>query len=102
MPTFAVRTIHGPGWDDQRSMRQQDAWAEHASFMNALVDDGFVILGGPLGADGNHTGALLILEAASEDQLVARLNADPWARRDILAIGTVDTMTILLDHRGAG
>jgi uncharacterized protein YciI len=102
VPTFAVRTVHGPGWDDQRPMRQQDAWAEHASFMSALEDDGFVILGGPLGADGDHTGALLIVEAASEDQLVTRLNEDPWARQDVLAIEAIDTMTIMLDSRGAG
>jgi uncharacterized protein YciI len=81
-------------------MRQQDAWAEHASFMNALEDDGFVILGGPLGADGDHVGALLIVKAASEAELVTRLSDDPWAKRDILAIDNIEPMTILLDSRG--
>jgi uncharacterized protein YciI len=81
-------------------MRQQVAWAEHASFMNALEDDGFVVLGGPLGADGDHTGALLIVKAASEDEVVARLNDDPWARQNVLAIATIDTMSIMLDSRG--
>jgi hypothetical protein len=33
-------------------MREQDAWDEHAAFMEALVDDGFVVLGGPIG-EGN-------------------------------------------------
>jgi uncharacterized protein YciI len=102
VPTFAVRTVHHTGWDDQRPMRQQDAWAEHASFMNALAADGFVILGGPLGADGGHSGghsALLIVEAADEDQIVTRLNADPWAQQHILAIETIEQWTILLDSR---
>jgi uncharacterized protein YciI len=101
VPTFAVRTIHGTSWDDQRSMRQQDAWPEHVSFMNALEEEGFVILGGPLGADGSHTGALLIVEAASEDQVLTRLREDPWAQRAVLAIETIDAMTIMLDSRGA-
>jgi hypothetical protein len=39
--------------DASRPMRQQEQWAEHApqhaAFMDALADDGFVILGGPLG-----------------------------------------------------
>jgi len=83
-------------------MRQQDAWPEHVSFMNALEEDGFVILGGPLGANGDHTGALLIVQAASEDQLVARLKEDPWAQRDVLVIETVEEITILLDSRGPG
>jgi len=41
-------------------MREQEKWAEHAAFMDALADDGFVILGGPLG-DG--TEVLLIVDA---------------------------------------
>jgi uncharacterized protein YciI len=101
VPTFAVRTVHDRGWDDQRPMRQQDGWPEHATFMNALEEEGFVVLGGPLGANGTHTGALLIVEAASEDQVIARLKEDPWARLNVLAIETVDTITILLDRRGA-
>lgn len=100
VPTFAVRTVHDKGWDDQRSMRQQDAWPEHASFMNELEADGFVILGGPLDVNGEHVGALLIVDAASEDQLVSRLNEDPWAQQKILAIESVDSMTIVLDSRG--
>jgi AhpC/TSA family protein len=31
-------------------MRDQAQWAEHAVFMNTLAAEGFVILGGPLGA----------------------------------------------------
>jgi hypothetical protein len=30
-------------------MREQDCWDEHATFMDALADEGSVILGGPLG-----------------------------------------------------
>ena len=32
-------------------MREQDGWDEHARFMNGLVDDGFIVLGGPLEGD---------------------------------------------------
>jgi hypothetical protein len=30
-------------------MREQDDWDAHAGFMDGLVDDGFVLLGGPVG-----------------------------------------------------
>src|SRR5450759_29684 len=49
MTYFAVIRERDSGWDDSRPMHEQENWDEHASFMNALVDDGFVVLGGPLG-----------------------------------------------------
>ena len=54
MANFAVRLVHGPGWDSSRQIRDQDGWDEHAAFMDGLVDDGFIILGGPVG-DGEQT-----------------------------------------------
>jgi hypothetical protein len=52
MANFAVRLVHGPGWDPARQIRDQDGWDEHAAFMDGLVDDGFIILGGPVGDGG--------------------------------------------------
>ncbi len=60
---FAVTEAPGPNWDPSRARRQQDRWDEHAAFMDARVEDGFVVLGGPLG-DGNEV--LLIVRADSE------------------------------------
>jgi uncharacterized protein YciI len=105
MPTFAVRTVHRSGWDPQRPLREQDAWDEHAAFMNGLADDGFVVLGGPLGPGGRENGghgALLVVEAADEDEVRGRLNADPWTARDTLAIESVDPWAILIDTRDGG
>jgi hypothetical protein len=45
MANFAVRLVHGPGWDPSRQIREQDGWDEHAAFMDGLVDDGLIILG---------------------------------------------------------
>jgi hypothetical protein len=47
MAVFAVTLVNGPRYDESRPRREQDGWDEHAAFMDALVDDGFVILGGP-------------------------------------------------------
>ena len=56
-------------------MPEQEKWAEQAAFMNALADDGFVVLGAPLG-DGARI--LLIIDADSEGAIQTRLAADPW------------------------
>jgi hypothetical protein len=39
----------GQAWDDSRGLREQDGWEAHAAFMDALAEDGFIVLGGPYG-----------------------------------------------------
>src|SRR6266487_4644350 len=75
MAFFAVTLVHGQNWDASRQIRQQQAWDQHAAFMDGLVDDGFLVLGGPLG-DGERT--LHAVEAADEREIWARLAEDPW------------------------
>jgi uncharacterized protein YciI len=96
MATFALTMVHGPSWDASRQIREQEAWDEHAAFMDRLVDDGFVILGGPIG-DGEQ--ALLIVEARNEQEAEARMGGDPWAPMGVLRIGTLQPWTIWLDSR---
>ena len=96
MANFAVRLAHGPGWDSSRQIRDQQGWAGHAAFMDGLVDDGFVILGGPVGG-GEQT--LHAVEAADENEIRARLATDPWAVAGLLRIGTIDPWALWLDSR---
>ena len=100
MPTYmAVRRIRGPAWNDAAPMRAQAQWAAHAVFMNALAAEGFVVLGGPLGAGEE---VLLVVDAASEDVVRRRLAADPWSESGLLEIKRVEPWTILLDSRTGG
>jgi hypothetical protein len=96
MAHFAVRLVHGPGWDPSRPIREQDAWDEHAAFMDGLVGDGFVILGGPVG-DGQET--LHVVAADDENAIRARLGRDPWASADMLRVGTIEHWALWLDGR---
>jgi uncharacterized protein YciI len=96
MANFAVRLVHGPGWATSRPIRGQEAWDEHAAFMDGLVDEGFIIVGGPVG-DGEQT--LHLVEAADQDQIKARLAEDPWALAGLLQIGTVEPWALWLDGR---
>jgi len=96
MANFAVRLVHGPGWDPARPIRDQDDWDEHAAFMDGLVDDGFIILGGPVG-DGEQT--LHAVEAADEKDTRARLAGDPWASAGLLQIGRIEPWALWLDSR---
>jgi uncharacterized protein YciI len=86
----------GPAYDRSRPLEEQKQWEEHAAFMDGLVDDGFVVLGGPIG-DGEEV--MLVVEAKDEREIEARLGDDPWAPMGILRIGAIRPWTIWLDGR---
>ena len=77
-------------------MREQESWDEHATFMDGLVDDGFILLGGPLEGDRQ---TLHIVAAPSEEAIRARLAEDPWAPNGMLKPVSIERWTILLDGR---
>ncbi len=78
---FAAIRAHGGGWDFSKPMEQQLLWNEHAAFMDALADQGFFVLVGPL--EGTRD-VLLIMRAASIDEISARLAEDPWTKNGFL------------------
>jgi uncharacterized protein YciI len=96
MANFAVRLVHGPGWDPSRPIRRQDSWDAHAAFMDGLVDEGFIILGGPVGP-GEET--LHAVEATDEQEVRARLAEDPWASAGLLEVGAIESWQFWLDGR---
>lgn len=92
---FVVLRRTGPQWDPALSLEEQSGWAEHAAFMDGLVESGFVMLGGPL-ADEQRV--VLAVDADSEDAVRATLARDPWDRTH-LVIDSIDAWTIRLDGR---
>jgi hypothetical protein len=73
---FAVLRSRGPAFDDARPLEEQALWTEHAAFMDALFDERFAALVGPL--EGTRD-ALLILRASSATEIAERLALDPWS-----------------------
>jgi len=94
--TFHV-VVHrsGPDYDRSLPLEQQSGWDEHAAFMEALVDAGFLVLGGPL---GDEYRVVHVVEAASDDEVRETLARDPWSGTH-LVIDSVDAWTLRLDAR---
>jgi hypothetical protein len=90
-----VLSQSGPEWDRSRPMEAQTYWDEHAAFMDALVDRGFIVLGGPVGDEGRVVHAV---EADSPDDIRATLARDPWSESH-LVIESIEPWTIRLDGR---
>jgi hypothetical protein len=98
---YLVELRQGPAWDYSLARREQEGWDQHAEFMDALVDEAFVVLGGPVG-DGDGHEAVLVVDAPDEETVRARLAADPWAGK-VLVIETIRPWSVWLRAgRGAG
>ena len=84
-PDYLLVTIaKGPAWDHAKGRREQHGWDEHAAFMDALVDEGFIVLGGPVGdREGEHT--MHVVTETDETKVRDRFAQDPWAG-DLLVI----------------
>lgn len=80
---YAVSLTHGDPWQPALPLESQEAWDAHAAFMDALVEEGFVLLGGPLEGTSD---VLLIIRAASTGEITERLAADPWAKNGLLRV----------------
>jgi uncharacterized protein len=95
---FLVERGKGPAWDHSRGRREQESWDEHAAFMDGLAEQGFIVLGGPIGeGDGENT--MLVIEADDEATVRARLSEDPWPE-EVLTIESVRPWSVWL--RGTG
>lgn len=96
MPTFhVVLSRSGPAWVAGRPLEEQTGWSDHAAFMDALVEQGFIVLGGPL---ADELRVVHAVEADSEAAIRETLARDPWSETH-LEIASVEPWTIRLDGR---
>jgi hypothetical protein len=82
----------GPDYDHSKPLEEQSGWLEHAAFMDGLVDDGFIVLGGVLGDELRTAHAV---EAGSEGEIRETLARDPWSGSH-LVVDSIDAWTIRL------
>lgn len=91
---YLIEQAKGPEWDHSRGRREQAGWSEHAAFMDALAEEGFVVLGGPIG-EGDGENVLLVVNADSEAAIRDRLADDPWPD-DVLRTESVRPWSVWL------
>ena len=90
---FVVVRRRGAAWRQGLPLEGQPEWDAHARFMDALVDDGFVLLGGPL---EDRSEALLVVRAHSVEEIEKRLSTDPWHKLNLLDSGWMAPWTLRL------
>jgi uncharacterized protein YciI len=94
--TFVVISSAGPNRDRSKRTRQQPLWDMHAAFIDQLVAEGFIWMGGPLVDEG---GAMLIVNANDEDEVRKKLKDDPWYEQGILKLESVKRWEIFIDAK---
>ncbi len=94
---FVVIRTRGPRWNDSQPLEGQEDWRPHADYMNALVAEGFMKLGGPLACTRD---VLLIVRAASEAEVEARLAADCWTVKHLLVTRQITPWELRLGSLG--
>ena len=91
---FLVYSTAGSQRDLARDAREQPWWDEHAAFIDGLVAEGFIQLGGPLDEEG---GGFLVVMAHNEGEARERLRHDPWYAHEILSLVWVKRWRIFID-----
>jgi len=94
--TFVAISSAGPNRDLSRGTREQPFWDEHAEFIDRLVAEGSILMGGPLVDEG---GSLLIFNAEDEDEVRKKLKNDPRLERGILKQDSIKRWQIFIDAR---
>ena len=94
---FVVVRSHGEPWQRSKRLEEQSAWMEHAAYMDALVAEGFVVLGGPL-VGGDE--ALLIVRAEGRDEIERRMAEDPWTPLGMLYTSRIAEWELRLGELG--
>jgi len=98
--TFIAISSAGPKADPSKVTRQQPFWDEHVAFIDQLVAEGFIMMGGPFvnEAEIPH-GALFILNTEDENEVRNKLKNDPWFEKGILKLESVSRWQIFIDAR---
>jgi uncharacterized protein YciI len=94
--TFLAFSSAGPNRDFSKDTRRQPFWDEHATFIDQLVADGFILMGGPF---VDECGSLLIVNAENESEVREKLKNDPWFMHGILKLESIKRWQIFVDVR---
>lgn len=91
-----ITAAAGPHRDLAKGTREQPYWDEHAQFIDGLVAQGFIMMGGPLVDLG---GSMLIVRAEDVDEVNEKMKHDPWYTQGILKLDSIKRWEIFIDMR---
>jgi uncharacterized protein YciI len=84
----------GPTWRSGPPEEQAD-WDAHAEFVDALVDAGTFVMGGPF---SDNSGSLVLFEGVSRADAEALVARDPFVQNGVFLVDSIRDWTVYVDE----
>ena len=89
-----VRFRAGPTWTSG-SVREQPDWEAHAEFVNALIERGTFVMGGPF---SDNSGSMNLLEGIDADEARRILEDDPFMKNGVFVLEEIREWNVFVDE----
>jgi uncharacterized protein YciI len=89
-----VRFRAGPTWSSG-SVREQPDWDAHAEFVDALVERGTFVMGGPF---SDNSGSMSLLEGIDADEARRILEDDPFMKNGVFELVEIREWDVFVDE----
>jgi uncharacterized protein YciI len=89
-----VRFRAGPTWSSG-SVREQPDWDAHAEFVDALIERGTFVMGGPF---SDNSGSMSLLEGIDADEARRILEDDPFMKNGVFVLEEIRELDVFVDE----
>jgi uncharacterized protein len=89
-----VRFRAGPTWSSG-SVREQPDWDAHAEFVDALIERGTFVMGGPF---SDNSGSMSLLEGIGADEARRILDDDPFMKNGVFELVEIREWDVFVDE----
>jgi uncharacterized protein YciI len=89
-----VRFRAGPTWTSG-SVREQPDWDAHAEFVDALIERGTFVMGGPF---SDNSGSMSLLEGIDAAEARRILEDDPFMKNGVFVLEEIREWNVFVDQ----
>ena len=89
-----VRFRAGPTWTSG-SVREQPDWDAHAEFVDALIERGTFVMGGPF---SDNSGSMSLLEGIDANEARQILEDDPFMKNGVFVLEEIREWNVFVDE----
>jgi len=93
-----VRWRAGPAWTNG-GVREQPGWDAHADYIDALIEQGTFVMGGPF---ADNSGSLSLLEGVDEEEARRIIAEDPFVANGVFVLEDLREWDVFVDELSAG
>ena len=84
----------GPTWTSG-CVREQPRWDEHAEFIDALIENGTFVMGGPF---ADNSGSMSLLEGVTVDEARQIIAKDPFVENGVFVLDDLREWNVFVDE----